>query len=238
MKNQLIFLDTETTGNDFLKDRLCQVCYRASDGKFHTEYFRPPLLMSVKAMSVTHITNKFLADKPPFQGSEMYKKLKELLSKGIMVAHNARFDKAMLEAEGIVVPKSICTFRVARYLDSDNQIPEYNLQYLRYYLELDIDAGVHDAEDDVRVLVGVFEKLFVKMIEEAGDENKAIEKMIEISSHPSLFKLFNFGKYKDKKIEEVAKFDRKYLEWYLDKKIEEGGTDEDWIYTLEHYLNN
>jgi DNA polymerase III epsilon subunit-like protein len=237
MKDKLIFLDTETTGNDVLKDRLCQLCYKISD-KYNTGYFKPPLPMSVKAMSITHITNKFLADKPPFKGSEMYKEVEALLSKGIMVAHNARFDKAMLESEGIAVPQSICTFRVARYLDSDNQIPEYNLQFLRYFLDLDIDAGVHDAEEDVKVLSGVFERLLAKMIKETGNENSAIAKMIEVSSHPSIFKLFNFGKYKDKKIGEVAKTDRGYLEWMLSRKMEEGGTDEDWIYTLEHYLNN
>ena len=237
MKDKLIFLDTETTGNDVLKDRLCQLCYKISD-KYNTGYFKPPLPMSVKAMSITHITNKFLADKPPFQGSEMYKEIEALLSKGIMVAHNARFDKAMLESEGIAVPQSICTFRVARYLDSDNQIPEYNLQFLRYFLDLDIDAGVHDAEEDVKVLYGVFERLLAKMIKETGNENSAIAKMIEVSSHPSLFRLFNFGKYKDKKIGEVAKSDRGYLEWMLSRKMEEGGTDEDWVYTLEHYLND
>lgn len=236
MKDKLIFLDTETTGNDLLKDRLCQLCYKTAD-RYTTGYFKPPLPMSVKAMSVTHITNKFLADKPPFKDSEMYKEVEALLYKGIMVAHNARFDRTMLEAEGIAVPKSICTFRIARYLDSDNKIPEYNLQFLRYFLELDIDAGVHDAEEDVKVLCGVFDRLLAKMTSETNDENKAIEKMIEVSSHPSLFKLFNFGKYKDKKIEEVVKSDRRYLEWYLSKKMEDGGTDEDWIYTLEHYLN-
>jgi len=234
---KLIFLDTETTGNDLLKDRLCQICYRVED-KICTGYFKPPIPMSVKAMSITHITNKMLADKPAFKGSDMYKEVEALLSQGIMVAHNAKFDRAMLESEGISVPKSICTFRVARYLDPDNMIPEYNLSFLRYYLDLDIEAGVHDAAEDVKVLYGVFGRLLIKMKEEVGSEEKAIEKMVEVSSHPSLFKLFNFGKYKDKKIEEVVKSDRRYLEWYLNKKMEEGGTDEDWIYTLHYYLDN
>jgi DNA polymerase III epsilon subunit-like protein len=238
MLKKLVFLDTETTGNDLFKDRLCQICYKTSNIT-RTGYFKPPIPMSIKSMSITHITNKMLQDKPLFKDSDMYEEVGDLLSRGIMVAHNARFDRAMLEAEGISVPRSICTFRVARYLDSDNEIPEYNLSFLRYYFDLDIDAGVHDAEEDVKVLFAVFDKLFAKMKKElSGDDKEAIEKMVEISSHPSLFKLFNFGKYKDKKIEEVAKSDRAYLEWMLSKKMEEGGTDEDWIYTLEHYLNN
>jgi DNA polymerase III subunit epsilon len=128
---ELIFLDTETTGNDINKDRLCQVCYKDSQG-FHTEYFKPPLSMSVKSMSITHITNKMLEDKKPFEGSQMKKDLGELLSRGILVAHNAKFDCAMLEAERLKVLKNICTLRVARHLDFDGIIPEYNLQYLRY----------------------------------------------------------------------------------------------------------
>ena len=65
MKNKLIFLDTETTGNELGKDRISQVCYQIGD-TIKACYFKPPLPMSVKAMSVTHITNKMLVDKKPF----------------------------------------------------------------------------------------------------------------------------------------------------------------------------
>ena len=61
--------------------------------------------------------------------------------------------------------------------------------------------------------------------------------MIEISSHPSLFKSINFGKHVGKKIEDILKTDRGYLEWLLTQKLESDQIDEDWIYTLKHYLN-
>ncbi|MDP2651070.1 MAG: 3'-5' exonuclease, partial [bacterium] len=139
----LIFLDTETTGNEVEKDRLCQLSYKHGE-EIVTAYFKPPLPMSVKAMSVTHITNKMLEDKPSFKNSETSLNLQKLLNGGIMVAHNALFDKAMLEAEGIEVPRFIDTLRVARYLDKENKIAEYNLQFLRYYLGLEIDGAPHD----------------------------------------------------------------------------------------------
>jgi DNA polymerase III epsilon subunit-like protein len=232
---KLIFLDTETTGNEIGKDRLCQVCYKNSCG-IKTEYFKPPLPMSVKSMSITHITNKMLADKEAFAGSEMFKELQELLKDGILVAHNAKFDIAMLEAEGLKVPKNICTLRVARFLDKENKIPEYNLQFLRYHLDLDIDAHAHDAEDDVKVLHALFERLLDKVKKDTGSEESAIEKMIEISATPTLFNKFNFGKYKGKTLEEVAKTDKRYLEWLLGEKLKNEAGDEDWIYTLKHYL--
>ena len=67
-------------------------------------------------------------------------------------------------------------------------------------------------------------------------ENEVIEKMIEISSHPSLLHIFKFGKYNGKRIEEVMQTDRGYLQWLLDQKLNGDGIDEDWIYTLRHYL--
>ncbi|MDE2001080.1 MAG: hypothetical protein KGI60_00770 [Patescibacteria group bacterium] len=236
--HELIFLDTETTGNDVATDRLSQVCYKTSDG-IYKGYFKPPVPMSVKAMSITNITNKMLADKEPFKGSAMMKDLEARLAEGILVAHNAKFDCAILEAEGMSIPRRICTFRVARELDPESQIPEYSLQYLRYFLDLDVeDAPAHDAEGDVKVLYALYKRLLAKMTSEGIGEEQAIEKMMDISSHPSLFKVFNFGKYKDKKIGEVVKTDRGYLQWMLDRKYEDGGQDEDWIHTLEYYLSN
>lgn len=245
--SQLIFLDTETTGNDVAKDRLCQICYKTSDG-IQKEYFKPPVPVSIKAMSITNITNKMLQNKEMFRDSAMKKDLETRIANGgILIAHNAKFDCAILEAEGMSIPRRICTFRLARHLDPENLIPEYNLSYLRYYFELDVeDANAHDAEGDVKVLCALFDRLLEKMSAKdgsasGGKNNKlsyeqTIASMIDISSRPTLFKLFNFGKYKDKKIEEVVKTDRGYLQWMLDRKMEEGGQDEDWIHTLQYYL--
>jgi exodeoxyribonuclease X len=234
MKN-LIFLDTETTGNEIGKDRLCQICYK-NNGAIKTAYFKPPLPISVKAMSVTHITNKIVADKEAFVGSKMHKELADLLTEGVLVAHNAKFDIAMLEVEGIPAPKFICTLRVARHFDEDGVIPEYNLQFLRYFLDLEVTGGAHDAESDVNTLYALFERLLAKVKEVIPDEEEAVEKMIEISQNPVVFKKFNFGKYKDMMVADVYKKDRGYLEWLLKTKLADGTQDEDWIYTLKYYL--
>jgi DNA polymerase III epsilon subunit-like protein len=233
--NNLIILDTETTGNDVSKDRLCQVCYKVGE-QYHTGFFKPPIPISVKAMSITHITNKMVADKEPFEGSAMKAELQGLLQDGILVAHNALFDKAILEAEEMSIPRFICTLRVARALDEDCVIPEYNLQFLRYYLDLDIDAYAHDAEGDVRVLAGVFDRLLAKIKQEGLSDEEAIAKMLHISTTPTLFKKFTFGKHNGETIADVAKTDKGYLQWLLGQKMAEGVADEDWIHTLQTYL--
>ena len=59
----LIFLDTETTGNG-LDDRLCQIAFKPEGGQLICELFNPGIPISIDAMSIHHITNKMVQDKP------------------------------------------------------------------------------------------------------------------------------------------------------------------------------
>jgi len=236
MKN-IIFFDTETTGNTE-KDFLCQIAYKDSGVSF-SEMYKPPMRIPAEASAVHHISNKMIERKPAFQASGEYKKIKELFenSETIPVAHNTPFDIAILKNENINIGKFICTLRVARHLDPEEKISSYRLQFLRYFLDIEIEATAHDAMGDVMVLEQLFKRLQKKIIDEDGvDEDIAIEKMIEISSHPSLFKKLNFGKYKGKTLEEVVSLDRGWLEWLYREKVNSDQIDEDWIYTLKHYL--
>lgn len=238
MKTDLIFLDTETTGNVVGEDRLCEVCY-LKDGDLYTKRFKPPVPISTKAASVTHITNAMVENEEAFQGSDYARTLQETLETHILVAHNARFDIAMLEAEGMSVPRHICTLRLARYLDSDDTIPEFGLQFLRYHFGIEVDAQPHSAEGDVVVLRAVFDHLFAmaKSRAEGATDQELLKRMIDISGQPSLIRRFAFGKYNGQLVEDVARIDRGYLEWLLRQKREGNEADEeDWIFTLEKYL--
>lgn len=234
--DKLIFLDTETTGNDFLIDRLFEIAYKFN-GETHAEYFKPPVPISVKSSSITHVTNEMVSDKPLFESSQMKKNLEKILPDNILVAHSASFDIGVLEKEGLEVPQYICTLKVARYLDSESEIPEYGLQYLRYYHSLNVeDARAHDARSDIKVLEALFNFLYEKMKASGKSEDEIIYEMIRISREPVLFKVFGFGKHRGKKLEEVVAYDRKYLEWMLDQKLQSNEIQEDWIFTLKYYL--
>lgn len=232
----LIFLDTETTGLAPFDDRLFQVCY-SHEGKRYCQYFTPPVPISIKAQSITHITNKMVADKESFENSQMKKDLQELLKENILVAHNAAFDASVLNKEGIEVPKIICTVKVARYVDEAEEVPEFNLQYLRYFWELEVEGKAHDAEGDVIVLEAIFKKLYGEMMKNFQDHDKVIAKMLEVSTQPYMHRTLSFGKHRGKKIKEVAELDRGYIEWLLKEKMQNPYEEEDWIYTLKHYLN-
>ena len=235
---KIIFFDTETTGNEPKKDFVCQLAYKTTDMIFN-ELFKPSIPIPPEASAITHITNKMVADKKSFKESTNYGTIKLLFEdpNSVVVAHNAKFDLAIIDKEDIIPSNFICTLRVARYLDKENVIPQYKLQYLRYYLDIEIEAEAHDALGDVLVLEKLFERLLAKIMKEENiDQDKAIERMIEISSKPSLMNVFNFGKHNGKTVEEVAKVDRNYLDWMLTQKEQNPDNEEDWIYTLKYYL--
>lgn len=240
-RNNLIFLDTETTGIG-PTDRLCQVAY-TFEGREVEGLFKPPVPITIDAMAVTHITNKMVAECQAFAGSEMKQDLEQIFQTGaVLVAHNARFDAEMLGHEGIVVQDMIDTFKLSHFLDPEGVVPKHNLQYLRYYHDLEVEGVVaHDALGDVRVLQKLFDFYYAQMLVTYESEEAVLREMLAISARPILIKKFNFGKYNGVEVKQVASEDADYLTWLFNQKVmtrEQGGEDdENWIYTLDYYLN-
>lgn len=233
---QLLFIDTETTGLE-TEDRLCEVGCRIP-GVFETvQRFKPPVPVKIAAMAVNHITNRMLANCSPFEGSSLQKQLIHLANQQedevILVAHNAPFDLAMLDKEGVHFTNYIDTKKLSHALDTDDSMESHRLQYLRYYYDVELpEAEAHTAEGDIAVLEAVYEVL----VEKLG--NPTIEEQIAISKRPVLYTKFKFGKYNGNSIADIASVDPNYLTWLLNQKKNNNQNEEDWIYTLEHYLNN
>ena len=223
-----IFLDTETTGNG-PDDRLCQIAFKSENGQAVSGLFNPGMPISIDAMVVHHITEKMVADKPPFKESDEYEKLQKLISdiNNVIVAHNAKFDMQMLQREGIYTQRAICTLKLARYLDKTGVIPKYNLQYLRYFLGLEIEAKSHDALGDILVLEGLFNRLHAKF-QENGKLMDPVQEMINISSNPVLMARMPYGKHKGMLFSEVP---ADYLEWLSGTEL-----DKDMAYTVKTHL--
>jgi exodeoxyribonuclease X len=236
---KIIFFDTETTGNAE-GDRLCQLAVkeRGSVEPIVNALYKPPRPITLEAMEIHHITEKMVEGKPAFEDSPEYERLKALFEDQdtIAVAHNAAFDVGILAREMISPRNVICTYKVASALDPNDLIPSYRLQYLRYFLGIDVEASAHDAYGDILVLEALFERLLSKMEESHGSEGAALAEMLSMSSRPLLFTTIRFGKHKGKRLSDVAKSDRSYLEWLLAQKKQEPVAEADWIYTLEYHL--
>jgi len=223
-----IFIDTETTGTG-TEDRLCQIAFKPEGGPAVCETFNPGMPISIEAMTIHHITNRMVQGKPLFRGSDIHTKLQNLVAgeNNVIVAHNARFDVDMLNREGIYPPRVICTIKLARYLDKNGVIPKYNLQYLRYFLDLEIEAMPHSALGDILVLEGVFNRIRAKF-RKNGQLEDPVEEMIRISSSPIRIPRMPFGKHKGELFSEMPP---DYLEWLLTTEL-----DEDMAYTVRKHL--
>lgn len=245
--SSLLFLDVETTGITE-EDRLCQVAFRHNDTD-RNELFKPRLPIKLTAMAVTHITEKHVADKPAFKGSKLCTELADLSSAGaILVAHNAKFDMEMLAKEGVTFPRYICTLKIAKHIDPGGRFENHQLQYLRYYYGVEVEAVAHDAFGDIVVLEAVFAHLYKDFVDKEFPEGKTegmlqgvLNRMVEVSQQPTLLTHIRFGKYRDKPekeqlISSIAKADRNYLAWLLEQKMMKPEGEEDWLYTLKHYL--
>lgn len=226
----MIFLDVETTGIEE-KDRLCQIAYCMREkGVCVSENFKPPLPISIDAMSVCHITNEMVADCPPFEGSKLQKELKgHLEDGGILIAHNAQFDIKFIAKEGIVTKQHICTMKLAYAMDTKAEWEKYNLQYLRYKFGLALTGEIrpHEALSDVYVLEMLFKEVFGKHF--------TLKEMLEISAKPILFQKMMFGKHKGKTFQQIARTDLDYLMWF---RRSGENLNEDMLHTLNYWINH
>ncbi|MEK7106367.1 MAG: exonuclease domain-containing protein [Patescibacteria group bacterium] len=236
---RILFFDTETTGNTH-EDRIVQLAIkeRGVQTPVLNELFKAPFPIPFESSAVHHISNKMVAGKPLFQESPRYQEIKELFEnpETIVVAHNSAFDVAMLAAEGIHPTNVICTYKTVRHIDIETQFTNYKLQYLRYALDMELDVGAHDAFADVIVLEKLFEYLLEKMIQGGSNEQEALKEMMRITHEPAFMREFSFGKHKGMRVEEVAKIDPGYLSWLLTEKMKNPIGEEDWIFTLQKYL--
>ncbi|MFZ2190334.1 MAG: exonuclease domain-containing protein [Candidatus Magasanikiibacteriota bacterium] len=233
----IIILDTETTDKD-PNNRLVQLAYKnLSTGELINEFFKPVVPITFGAMAVHHITNKMVENKPFFEGSEYKTNLINLLKENILVAHNAPFDIQVLKNEGVAIGQSLDTLRIARHLLDSEQ---YSLQYLRYFLDLEIEANAHDALGDILVLEGLFNYLqnHVKVKFNYSTEEEVLHKLLELNAQPVLLDIINFGKYRGKTFAEVASSDKSYLKWLFGSETEkpEADQNEELVYTLRHWL--
>lgn len=97
-----IVIDTETTGLEAANDRIVEVgCVELLNhiptGRRLQLYINPGRRMSAEAAAVHGLTDQFLADKPVF--AQVAEELLAFLGDAPLVAHNAEFDFAFLNAE-------------------------------------------------------------------------------------------------------------------------------------------
>jgi len=229
----LIFFDTETTGLE-VNDHLCAIGL-VEGNEVHYELINPLKKVPPAASAIHHITNEMLAEAPVFALSKSYEKLIELNTpQTVLVSHNAPFDLAMLQKEGIAWQgRVVDTLKCSKALMDD--LDGYSLQFLRYELRLYRHEAEFFSDYGINIVPHhpLSDALHAKMIYEYLLDLADEETLISMSQRHVLLTRLPFGKYAKRRIEEIALKDAAYLKWMVESLMD---MDEDLRYSIEHYL--
>jgi len=218
---KLVLFDTETTWLDKDK-RMIQLAYKVivldkwekKVVKTFNKLFKTWKKIAITAMATHHITEEMVEEEGVFL--EDYKEeIEKDFENAILIAHNADFDRWVIDYEEIDHSKAIGwidTYKVAYDLIDYEDVENHKLQYLRYYLGLERFWGInhkeidpHDALSDVLILEALFFFLIALYQKRNPDYSlfNILEDFINISNREILLRTLNFGILKWYSFEEI-----------------------------------
>lgn len=127
----LAFVDIETTGSNFDRDRITEIGIKTfANGEvgLWERLINPQTFIPQNIQRLTGISPQMVENQPSFDQISI--ELKQELEGKIFIAHNARFDYGFIKASfkriGIdFKPKVLCTVKLSRLLFPDQ--PRHNL---------------------------------------------------------------------------------------------------------------
>lgn len=175
LRQDLIFVDLETTGFNPDSDRIIEVgVVRIRDGEIVDQFnslVNPEMQIGAHIKAITGIKSHQLIKAPTFR--EIIPRMMQILNNGIFVAHNVDFDYGFVEAEfdrhehSFTAPR-LCTVKLSRELYPDYM--SHNLDSISKRFNIQIDDR-HRAMDDAVATWKFFEiskhRLGVKQVNQA-----------------------------------------------------------------------
>lgn len=235
LERPIVFFDLETTGTNPLKDRIVEISYLKVrvDGKEEANSHRVKpvdargnqIKSEPGAVAVHGITDEMLADAPTF--SELSDELFEVFDDSDLAGYNSnRFDLPLLIEEFVRAGKD---FRIAgrHLIDVQNIFYKHEPRTLkaayRFYCDREL-VDAHQSSADVRATYEVFKAQLEKY--DLGEDtatvarNSRLGDNLDLSGRLSRDKdgdaVFNFGKYKGKKVKYVFKVEPSYYNWMME----------------------
>lgn len=229
LSKPLAFFDIESTGVDFVKDRIVEISILRieTDGSKATKTMRlnPTIPIPIEASNVHGIYDEDVITCPAFK--DKAQELFDFLNPCDLAGFNSnRFDVPMLLEEFIRAGLSfsidnralIDVHRIYTHFEKRTLEAAY-----QFYCEKTLE-NAHSAEADTlatyEVLVAQLHKYApelksdVRFLHDFSNEERFIDsgrRLVYISGKPC----FNFGKYKGKSVEEVLRTDPGYYNWMM-----------------------
>jgi len=180
----LAFVDIETTGSQFERDRITEIgikSFEHGEVKEWESLINPQVYIPQNIQKLTGISPEMVLDKPSFE--ELANEIKQELEGKIFIAHNARFDYGFLKASFKRVnidfkPKVLCTVKLSRLL-FPNQA-RHNLDTIIQTHQLEVKAR-HRALGDADLLYQ-----FWRVCEKAVGKEGLLEAVNQLLGNASL----------------------------------------------------
>ena len=187
-KGTFVAFDTETTGLKPEENRVVEIGAVKFDKSGEISRFsvliNPECPMPEEAGAVNNITDEMLKGKPLFKDVAI--DFLKFIENTVLVAHNATFDIAFINAElkrcqiGRITNKFVDTLIFTREVFP--RLESYKLQELAKRFEI-VAFSAHRAEDDARVCMEVFHHVADKFIASNQDMISYWEKQFNIDDY-------------------------------------------------------
>ena len=238
LERPLVFFDLETTGTNPSTDRIVEISLIKvmPDGREmeHSHRINPGIPIPASSTAIHHITDADVANEPKF--SDIAAKLNKWLEGCDMAGYNSnKFDVPLLMEEfkraGIPFDTS-----GRRFVDVQNIFyamePRTLVAAYRFYCGKDLE-GAHSATCDTHATYEVL----MSQLDRYEDLQNDVEKLSKIGQKRTLDlagriaedengnPVFNIGKYKGQKVEDVFKRDIGYYSWMMQGEFPQNTKD-------------
>ncbi|MBZ0099427.1 MAG: 3'-5' exonuclease [Taibaiella sp.] len=230
LKKPIIFFDLETTGTDPGTDRIVEIAmvkiHPNGNREKYVKRLNPTIPISAESTSIHGITNEDVKDCPTFK--HVAKELFEWMRGCDLGGYNAvRFDIPMLAEELLRCGVNV-DFTERQFVDVQQIFFKLEARTLSaaydFYCKKQLE-NAHSAEADIMATIEVLEAQLDRYESTLVNDVKALHaftngdeecvdyarRMVMKDGHP----VFNFGKYKGRKVEEVFTEQPQYYDWMM-----------------------
>jgi len=229
LKNPIVFFDLETTGINIVTDRIVEISILKIyvDGHEETKTYRvnPEMPIPPKTTEIHGISDEDVKDSPTFK--EIARTLANFMEKCDIGGFNSnKFDIPLLAEEFLRAGIEI-DFTHRKFVDVQTIFHKMEKRTLeaayRFYCDKNLE-NAHSADADTKatyeVLMAQLDrypdlKNDIDFLAEFSSHNKNVDFAGRIIYNEKNEEVFNFGKYKGRKVEEVFDTDTGYYGWMM-----------------------
>lgn len=229
LKNPIVFFDLETTGINIVTDRIVEISILKIfvDGHEETKTYRvnPEMPIPPKTTEIHGISDEDVKDSPTFK--EIARTLANFMEKCDIGGFNSnKFDIPLLAEEFLRAGIEI-DFTHRKFVDVQTIFHKMEKRTLeaayRFYCDKTLE-NAHSADADTKatyeVLMAQLDrypdlKNDIDFLADFSAHNKNVDFAGRIIYNEKNEEVFNFGKYKGRKVEEVFDTDTGYYGWMM-----------------------